>query len=133
MPSHRTKPITPNKIKLYIAYITILIIVYIYAIISNKYGDILKKIRIDILGKSKCSIPYEDCEKQVLDGYGLFRMFVFFGIGHINPHSHIHIGILSILLQIYAFLLGSKNNHLLNPLLNIVGYSLGSATCSGCV
>lgn len=129
---HRTKPITANKIKLYIAYVTILVMVYIYAIISNKYGDILKKIRIDILGKSKCSIPYEGCENQILNGYGLFRMFVFFGIGHMNPHCHIHIGILSILMQIYAFLLGSKNNHLLNPLINMIGYSIGSATCSGC-
>lgn len=129
---HRTKPITLNKIKLYIAYITIIILVYIYGIISNKYGDILNKISIDVLGKSKCSIPYEGCDSQVLDGYGLLRMFVFFGIGCINPHSHTHIGILSILMQIYAFMRGSKTHHILNPLINVFGYSVGSVTCFGC-
>lgn len=133
MIQHKTKPITHGKIKLYKAYLTLLAIMYIYIYhISEKYGDFLNDIHIDILGNLKCSINYDGCESQILDGYGIFRAVVFFGIGIINPHSHMHMGILSMILQIYAILLGSKKNHMLNPILNMVGYSLGSATCNGC-
>jgi len=133
MAEHKKKSITPARINLYKAYITLLTIMYIYIYhISDKYGDILADIKIDILGKFKCSMAYDGCETQILDGYGLFRMFIFFGFGYVNPHSHIHIGILSILIQIYSILLGSKKNLLLTPIINMIGYSLGSATCTGC-
>ena len=133
MTTHKNKPITPGKIKLYKAYLVLLSLMYIYTYhLTKVYGDFLDDINIDVLGNLKCSIQWDGCEKQMLNGYGLFRMAVFFGIGCINPHSHIHIGILSVLMQIYAILLGSKKNHVLNPLLNMAGYTLGSLTCRGC-
>lgn len=115
------------------AYLLIVVFVYIYThhIIDN-YGDIIGNFpKIDVFGNYKCTINFPGCEDQYIDGWGISRMFVFMLVGLVNPHAHYNILVVSMFSHAYAYSHKYKGRLLLNPILAMTGYSIGSALCSG--
>lgn len=109
----------------YLIIITFVFIYYHYVI--DKYGDIISNIKsYDILKKYKCIIKYNGCENQVLDGWSFMRLLSFILIGYMSPDDHISTLIITIMLELYSVAMKIKDRHILNPILNMVGYSIGS-------
>jgi hypothetical protein len=115
------------------AYIIIIVFAYIYTHhIVDKHGDIITDApSFDILGNYKCAVDFPGCESQYIDGWGISRVFAYMFIGIINPHSHTNMFTTAVLVQAYSYAHNNKGRHLLNPLLMITGYSIGSAMCPG--
>lgn len=110
------------------AYTVLIIMTYIYT-----YGDILGDYyTFDIMGNYKCIPKFDGCEDQIFDGWAMLRVLAFTILGYINPHSHTNAVIGVTLIQLYSYSHKKPGRHILNPILSIIGYSIGSALCSGC-
>lgn len=124
---------SPIPWELVCAYGLVILITYIYmSIIVDHYGDVIGDTpQYDVMGKSKCIIDYNGCDNQTLDGWGISRLFIFMLIGYINPHQHSFMLMYTVLVQSWSIANNIPSKHLLNPVLTMSGYSLGSAMCQG--
>ncbi len=96
------------------------------------FGNFIDNIgEWDILGDSKCLIQYDKCDRQVLDGWSMVRFFVFMFIGYSNPHAHAPIFTLSTFVELYSYSSKCSSKFILNPIVNMSGYTIGSALCQG--
>lgn len=120
--------------KMYMIYSVIIVLVYIYyAHIRPEAGDIIKTQlpQYDVFGKYKCKIKFKGCENQILTGWSLMRFIIFVLFGYMNPHNHKNIAILSVMIETYALSMKGNSKLLLNPVVNMAGYTVGSALCHG--
>lgn len=109
----------------YLIIITFVFIYYHYII--DKYGDFISNFpSYDLLKKYKCAIKFNGCEDQVLDGWSIMRLLSFILIGYMSPNDHISTLIITIMLELYSVAMKIKDRHILNPIINMVGYSIGS-------
>lgn len=129
--NHKNIAKIPSRI--IIAYLLIITFVYVYThhIITN-YSDVISDIpQVDVFGKYKCIIEFDGCEDQALDGWSVTRIIAFMVIGYANPHSHLNTLLAATLIQMWAYSWNRSGKHILDPVLTMIGYSIGSALCQG--
>lgn len=131
MPNHR--PTAQIPWRLMYAYMLIICMTYIYNHhLVSIYGDFISDIgEYDILGDHKCAIEYSKCSSQVLNGWSITRFLIFTLIGFFNPHAHVNMFLLSTFVETYTYSNKCESKFILNPILNMSGYTLGSALCQG--
>ena len=127
------KKASPIPWEMVCAYGLVIVITYIYMnIIVDNYGDVIEDApQYDIMGKSKCIVNYDGCDNQMIDGWSISRLFIFMLIGYINPHQHGFMALYTVLVQSWIIANNIPSKHVLNPILTMSGYSLGSAMCQG--
>lgn len=115
------------------AYLMIIVFAYIYIHhVVNNYGDIIEKVpKYDLLGKYKCVPDFPGCGNQYIDGWAIARVLAYVLVGIANPHSHVKTLAVAVMVQAYAYTHNSVGRHVLNPVLTMVGYSIGSMMCTG--
>ena len=114
---------------------TIIIIIIIFAIIfqiynityKSKYGDPLTKMKISkVPYELKCAFEEPGCEEGDIDGWTLMHGLMYFIIGLIVPNKYLIIFVISILWEIIQPLFGNNARYIINPLVNLTGYGIGS-------
>lgn len=115
------------------AYLLIIVFTYIYIHhIVDQYGDVITEApKFDLLGEYKCMPEFAGCEDQYIDGWAVSRILAFVVVGCMNPHSHYNMMTVAVLVQAYAYAHDNASRHILNPVLTMVGYSIGSLLCPG--
>ena len=113
----------------------IVVLLIIFAIIWQIYnytycahnGDVLKNIKIaDVPYSVKCAFNEPGCEEGNIDGWSLVHGLMYFIIGLIAPNQYLFIIAISIIFEIIQPYLGNKARYIINPLINITGYAIGS-------
>uniref|UniRef100_A0A6C0C9N0 Uncharacterized protein n=1 Tax=viral metagenome TaxID=1070528 RepID=A0A6C0C9N0_9ZZZZ len=108
-----------------IKYLIITIILFIIG--WQIFGADLKRMKImDVPYSVKCYFGEEGCEKGDIDGETICRGLFFFVIGLIIPDKYIYAIIFISLMLIIEPLLGYNPKFIINPLISITGYMLGS-------
>ena len=129
---HKTRVLVQWRLVYAYTLMVVLSYIYFYHVVCI-YGDFIDALpKYDVLGESKCVIQIHGCDRQIIDGWTLIRGIFFVLIGFSNPHSHANIAALSILME--AFSVSCKRTGLrplINPLTNLIGYSIGSYICDG--
>lgn len=117
-----------SEYKLIFLLIIIGIIYLIYIrLFQPKYGDIFSKTRfIEVPNEIKCYFKEPGCEEGDIDGWGIIRVLIFFIIGLIVPDKYLFIITITIVYEILQPYFGNKSRYIINPLLSITGYSVGS-------
>lgn len=113
----------------------IMILLIIFIVIWQIYnytiepigGDFLSNIKIsDVPNNIKCFFNEPGCEEGNIDGWAAAHAVIFFIIGFIVPNQYLAIIIISIVFEIIQQYLGNKSRYILNPLINLTGYTIGS-------
>jgi len=115
-------------IKIILIIIIFVIVIQIYNIFyKSKYGDYFKSIKIaDVPDSVKCFFKEPQCEEGNIDGWSIVHALLYFGIGLVFPGHYITIIVISIIYEIIQPYLGNQPRYIINPLINLTGYSLGS-------
>ena len=121
----------------------IIILLIIFAVVYQvynfsykaKHGDILSNIKFaDVPDSVKCFFNEPGCSKGNIDGWSLMHGLMFLIIGLIVPNQYFFVIIISIALEILQPFIGNNARYILNPLINLTGYAVGSvinrSTCS---
>lgn len=74
----------------------------------------------------KCFFGENSCEKGDIDGWSILLAIIYFIIGWIKPHYYGTIIILSIVMECIQFYMNSQSKFIINPLIAITGYIIGS-------
>lgn len=123
------KQVNSNQIKKIIILLVFFIIVWqIYKMAYvSRYGDILGEMKFaEVPYSVKCAFNEPDCEKGDLDGWSLVNALLFFIIGLIIPDKYLIIIVISVVLEILQPYFGNSSRYIINPLVNITGYAIGS-------
>lgn len=114
----------------------IIIILILFAVVLQLYKNIfdgnetlnkLENYRVAKLPESiACIFNKNDCEDQAINGWSIVRGMMYFLIGLLIPGHYLAILIISILIEVGKPYFGGKPKYIINPLTNLVGYSLGS-------
>ena len=113
----------------------ILVLLVIFAIIWLVYNNIFKvknngypsdtKI-LDVPYSIKCFFNEPGCEEGNIDGWSVVHLLVCFIIGMFFPNRFLVIIIFSVAFEIIGSRLGKQPRYIINPLINITGYAIGS-------
>jgi hypothetical protein len=127
------KPESEFPIRVASAHLLIIVFVYIYIhYIVDQYGDIITEAPVfDLLGEYKCTPAFAGCDDQYIDGWAVSRILAFMLVGFANPHSHYSMLPIAVLIQAYEYAHNNAGRHIINPMLTMVGYSIGSFMCPG--
>ena len=113
----------------------IVVLLIIFAIIWQIYnctygarnGDVLKNIKIaDVPYSIKCAFNEPGCEEGNIDGWSIVHGLMYFIIGLIVPNQYLFIIATSITFEIIQPCFGNKSRYIINPLINITSYTIGS-------
>lgn len=75
-----------------------------------------------------------DSGYYLVDGWTAVRATIYAAIGYANPHAHINTVIISCLKEAYTGGCKNYSRPIHNPVVNIIGYTVGSALClGGCI
>ncbi|MEM3063178.1 MAG: hypothetical protein QW303_06525 [Nitrososphaerota archaeon] len=97
----------------------------IYRIASHT--NILKKVHlVDIPYSIKCFFNGPLCEEGDLDGWSLLHGSIFLVVGFAMPKRYLLIIIFSVLFEFVRFHFGYESRPIINPLVNLTGYIIGS-------
>lgn len=92
-----------------------------------KHGDYLSQIKIaDVPESIKCAFNDPGCEEANIDGWALVHALMYFIIGLIVPGYYLLIIAISLLFEISQPYFGNKARYVVNPLINITSYTIGS-------
>jgi hypothetical protein len=92
-----------------------------------RYGDFLKNIHVaDVPYEVKCFFGEENCDEGDIDGWSLISLVVYFIIGYLVPNQYLFIIAISILFEISKPIFGSNAKIIVDPLINLTGYAIGS-------
>ncbi|MEM0354186.1 MAG: hypothetical protein QXW79_01255 [Thermoplasmata archaeon] len=106
----------------------------IYMLVSyTKYDSILKKVRLaDVPYSIKCFFDGPVCEEGNLDGWSLLHGSIFIAVGFAIPNKYLLVIIFSMLFELVRFHFGYEARPIINPLVNLTGYMIGSFLNSKC-
>jgi len=91
------------------------------------YGDFLSGLEIaDVPESLKCFFNEDKCEEGDLDGWTVAHIVMYFIIGYVVPDQYLAILFISIVWELFQPMIGSNAMFIINPLVNLTGYSLGS-------
>ena len=74
----------------------------------------------------KCFFGENLCERGDIDQWSLLSLAVYFIIGWFKPHYYGTIIIISIVLEFIQFYMNGQSKFIINPLIAITGYIIGS-------
>jgi hypothetical protein len=101
-----------------ITYLTIIAVVYIYFhIIVKRTGDIVSHVSIQTNSRTP---------RVLLTGWGIARVLAYVVIGASIPSIHKNMMATSALIECYTFAINGTYS-VMNPILSITGYAIGSA------
>jgi len=118
-----------NQIKKLIVLLIIFAVVWqIYNYTYRaRYGDFLGNMKIANVPYSvKCFFDEPGCDKGDIDGWAVVHGLMYFIIGLIVPNQYLLIFVISIVFEIIQPYLGNNARYILNPLINMTGYTIGS-------
>lgn len=114
------------------ARIILWILIYIVAVklyeqyYIPKYGDSLSGSIIDVPHSIKCAFDEPQCETGDIDYWSIIHAVGFFVLGYFIPNQYLTVLILSVFIVIIEPYIGYKPKYIIDPLINITFYSLGS-------
>ena len=92
-----------------------------------KYGDYFGNMKIaDVPFDVKCFFNESGCEEGDIDGWSLVYALIYFIIGLIIPNQFLIVIIVSVVFEILQPYFGNNARYIINPLVNITGYGIGS-------
>lgn len=115
--------------------IGIIILVIIFTILlqiynlsyRDKFGDLFGNMKItEVPMDIKCAFQEPGCETGDIDGWTLIHGVVYFIIGLIIPNRYLAVIIISVIWEILQPLIGNNSRFIINPLVNLTGYAIGS-------
>ena len=114
--------------KLIVLLIIFAVLWQIYNIIyRQKYGDYIGSVKVaEVPHSVKCFFDEPGCEDGDIDGWSIVYALIYFIIGLIIPNQYLAVVVISILFELVQPYFGNKSRYIINPLVNITGYSLGS-------
>lgn len=117
-----------NKtINLIILLIVLAVLWHLYnSFYRKKNGDIFSSKLIDVPYDIKCPVEYDRCEEGDIDAWDLIRGLIFLVIGIAIPNKYLVVIIMSILFELIQPYFGGVPKYIINPLINITGYAVGS-------
>jgi len=104
------------------------IIILIICIVWWKiFGEKLSGVTVaEVPYNVKCFFHEPNCEKGDIDGETMFRGLLFLIIGYIMPNNFLLIFLIIGLLTIGEPMFGRDARYIINPLVSITGYAIGS-------
>jgi hypothetical protein len=69
---------------------------------------------------------YDDCNNTDIDGFSLIHVLIYFTIGLVVPNQYLLIIVISYIAEIYEWYRGWRGRWWQDPLMNLIGYWLGS-------
>jgi len=105
-------------------YISVIVRCFMNA--DNEMGDIVNSIKVDVPEKVKCPIRYFRCDEGVINLATLLHFIMYFIIGMVIPNRYGAILIVSIVFEIIELWVGFPCKIILDPIVNMLGYFLGS-------
>ena len=136
---------TTPQWRLIFVYVVVAAMAFIYYhyIVSN-HGDIISKIPgiwyvedckgVDKTKKSDVSNSDGFTPASgyyLIDGWTAVRVAIYAAIGYANPHAHVSTFVISCLKETYAGSCKNSSRPLHNPIVSMIGYTIGSALCPG--
>jgi len=88
--------------------------------------DMLNTIFADVPMDIKCAINEDFCEDGNIDGWSLVYFVAYAIIGYNQPNQYLFIFFISILIEIISMWLGRPSRFIINPLISLTGYGIGS-------
>ena len=117
---------TDNKqIKFAIFIIFIIIIWLIYSFIY-KFNSIRDNKFIEIPYDIKCYFKEKRCEEGNIDILSIIYGLMFFFLGLILPGYYLTVIIAAIIIEVIQQLIGNGSRYIINPLIAITSYMIGS-------
>ena len=114
-----------KKIIVLLIFFAIMWQIYNYTY-RTRYGDYFSNTIVDVPYSIKCFFNEPGCEEGNIDGWSIVHGLMFFIIGLIVPNQYLVILIISIILEFIQPYLGNNARYIINPLINLTGYTLGS-------
>lgn len=113
------------------AYSKIIILILGFALLMYIYkisfkNDMLNTIFADVPMNIKCAFKEDYCEQGNIDGWSIAYFIAYIIIGYLVPNQFLFVLFISILIEILAMWLGRPSRLILNPLISITGYGIGS-------
>ncbi len=117
--------VTIDEIKrLIIILLVIAVLFYLYKTIYK--NDILNTKLADVPHSIKCFFEESSCEKGDIDWWTVIQFIVFVFIGLVAPKHYWLVILFSILYEIVKAYFGQETRFIINPLVNITAYTIGS-------
>lgn len=114
-----------NNLKKFL--IIILLLVAIFLLYYFITGDNPLRIKIvDIPYSVKCYFKEEQCETGYIDGWSLLSAFIYLLAGYLFPDKHFWALAIAIIIQFVQPFFGIHSKYIIDPLLDITFYSIGS-------
>lgn len=114
--------------KLIVLLIIFAILWQIYNITyRQKYGDYFGNMKVaEVPHSVKCFFNEPGCEEGDIDGWSIVYALIYFIVGLIIPNQYLAVIVISILFELAQPYFGNRSRYIINPLVNITGYGLGS-------
>lgn len=112
----------------------ILLLIFIFTVIywlydatyRARYGHAISSSLWSVPLEVKCFFGEDKCEEGDIDYWTLLHGLIYFVIGILVPDQYLTVIIVSIVFELLQPYLGNGSRYLINPLVNLTGYSVGS-------
>lgn len=116
--------ISSNQQKIIFLLVIFAVIFLVYRNFTNP--SFLESKLIDIPHNVKCLFKEDNCESGDIDGWSICYLLMFFIIGIIAPNQYLFIIVIAILIELAKPLFHYQPKYIINPLISITGYAIGS-------
>lgn len=117
---------TIQKIIIVIIIFVVILVIYNFTY-KSKYGGYISNVKIsDVPYAIKCAFEEPGCEEGNIDGWTLVHGIMYFIIGLFVPNRFLVILVISIIWELLQPLMGNSARFIINPLVNLTGYAIGS-------
>ena len=111
--------------------VKIIVLLIIFAVIYEIYKRFFDSHRLDrkitkVPKQVKCIVKAPYCEEADIDGWALAYALMYFIIGLIVPHKYLIVVIATVGYEVVKPYFGQKPRYIINPLVGITGYAIGS-------
>jgi hypothetical protein len=124
-----------NKLALAFAVVTFLwfiTVVYRYWCREWEVKQVKHMPIIDVPYEIKCTIGDENCENGDITTWTIGHFIIYMIVGLYIPNCYLEILIISIICEMLESALGHTSKFVIDPLINLTGYAIGSAFSRKC-
>jgi hypothetical protein len=113
--------------KIIVLVIIFTLIYWLYsATVKAKYDETLTHKIVEVPDALKCFFGEDRCDEGDIDYWTLLHGIVYFIIGVLVPDQYLIIVLISIGFELFQPYLGNSSRYIINPLVNLTGYAIGS-------